>query len=230
MNDLAPTDPPTVATKRRDRSWVALVVAVVFVVGVAALFAHVMRDSYQASAEPAFKAALVDNFDRRADRTSLGAAADGTKWVSVRGLWAVDAGRAVLAFPATEPNLATIGSFRYASISATVSGKHRCGVVARYADERNYLTLIQVPKYAVWNLEQVKDGQETVLAKLPDIPDQNVGIRLETGSRVVTAMVGLQTATVVLPTELSAAPVGFIGIDKDATGCTWDDLWVYTGT
>ena len=205
-------------------------IAIVFVVGVSALFAHLMRDSYKAPPDPAFKPALFDNFDRRSNREGLGQAADGTKWTSVHGLWAIDAGRALVAFPDNSPNLAIVGSFRYAAVTATISGKHRCGVVARYVDDQNYLTLVQVPQYAVWNLEQVKNGQETVLAKVPDLQDSNVTVRLETGSRVVTATVGLASATVVLPTDLSAAPVGFVAIDKESIGCTWDDVWVYTGT
>jgi hypothetical protein len=214
----------------KDRSWLRLLAFATFVVVVAGVYSFIMRDAYHPAPKPPERGVFADKFDRPRNDTALGRASGGERWTSVRGLWAVDAGKAVVSFPDRDVSLAVVGSVHFASISASLTGKARCGIVARYVDDRNYLSLERVPAYAVWNIVVVRDGVATVLGRIADPDFPVTGVTLETGARVVTATVGFSKATFVEPTTTATAKVGFIGHDLESAACTWDDMWVFQGT
>ena len=56
------------------------------------------------------------------------------------------------------------------SIAATLSGRGVCGVIVRYSDPFNYITLKRVSLYGVWNLEKVVGGETTRLTYLAASP------------------------------------------------------------
>jgi hypothetical protein len=215
----------------KDRSWMRLLAFAGFVVVVAGVYAVLMRDAYhpKPSSGNAFNAAIVDDFNRPRNESGLGTASGGHAWKSVSGLWMIDAGKAVIGFPDKNTSLAIVGPVKGGAISANVTGKARCGVVARYVDARNYLSFEFVPQYAVWNIVAVRDGNEVVLGKMLDPGGSTSALRLETGARVITAHVGLESTTVVDPSTVTSGWVGFIGHDAGSSACTWDDMWVYEG-
>jgi hypothetical protein len=220
---------PGKATSREDRSWVVLAVSIAFVVSVVAVFTYLMRDSFTPEPVKAFDLTFTDDFNRRSNDGGLGTTGHGQEWVSVRGLWNVDAGRAVIAFPDKDFSLAVIGHLKNGAVMAKISGKTRCGLVARYVDDKNFLSLVRVPLFGVWNLVEVRDGTTTVLGKLPDVGESTITVKLESGDRVVNAYVGASTLSVVSPSQVSVGSVGFIGYTGEAVGCVWGDLWAFSG-
>ncbi len=223
-----PTDPAQ-QPARRDRSWLVLALSIAFVVGIVAAFSFAMRDSFSAEPQKAFELSFTDDFDRRANTGGLGTAHNGPTWTIASGLWNVDAGRASIAFPAKDRSLAVIGNLSKPAIMARVSGKQRCGVVARYADPKNFIGLVRVPAYGVWNLVEVRDGKETVLGKLPDVVESTVTVKIETGQRVINAYVGLSTISVAAPSDSLVGAVGLIGYEDAAAQCVFADLWAFSG-
>jgi hypothetical protein len=189
-----------------------------------------MRDAYHPPVPPPTKGVFADNFDRPRNDAGLGRASGGQRWRTVHGLWAIDAGKAILSFPDKDVSVAVVGSVKYASIAASLTGKARCGIVARYVDDRNYVSLERIPEFSVWNLVIVRDGTATVVARLPDPDFAVTGVTLETGERVITAKVGFSETSFVEPASAATAKVGFIGHDSAADACTWDDMWVFQGT
>jgi hypothetical protein len=214
----------------KDRSWLRLLAFATFVVVVAGTYAVIMRDAYHPAPKPPNKGVFADDFDRPRNDSGLGRASGGQKWNLVHGLWAIDAGKAVVSFPEKDVSLAVVGSVKYASIAASITGKARCGIVARYLDDRNYVSLERIPAYAVWNVVVVRDGVSTVLGRIADPDFPVTGVTLETGERVISATVGFSKASFVEPTTIDTAKVGFIGHDLEAGACTWDDMWVFQGT
>lgn len=217
--------------KVNDGSWLRLALFALFVVVVSGVYAFVMRAAYQPDQKPAFGALFADNFDRPRNEASLGSASGDRKWTAADGLWGIDAGKAVVTFPGKETSIAVVGDVPSASVSVTLTGKARCGLVARYVDASNYVALERVPAFAVWNVVVVRDGVATVLDKIPDDGGSPAQLRLEVGARVVTAGVGERSVTVTdtAAPVVSSAAVGLIGHDAAVTGCTWDDLWVFKG-
>jgi len=220
---------PAKTRPRRDRSWMVLGLSIAFVVSVVAGFSYLMRDSLTPEPDKAFDLKFTDNFNRRGNTGGLGTTAQGQEWKSVRGLWNVDAGRAIAALPDKDLSLAVIGSLKNSSVQARLSGKQTCGVVARYLDEKNFVALFRVPQYGVWNLVDVEGGKQTLLGKLPDVPGVRVLVKLETGQRVVNAYVGLNQVSVVSRTDRSVGAVGFVGYSNGAIDCVWEDLWAFSG-
>jgi hypothetical protein len=219
------------APERRvaDRSWLWLLV-VVLVVAIAA--ASVTYAIAHAGHGPtgAFATAFTDDFDRF-DTPRLGFAPGGARWVEVDGSWSVQS-KAARVTPAANPGRIAIalgGSVRYGAIQAQVTGMDRCGLVARYVGPGSFVALERIPEFAVWNLLSVVDGNETVLARLDDVKDSAVVVRLETGQRVVTASVRDHSVTVILPTKLSAAPVGLMGRGTGPLQCAWGAVWAGNG-
>jgi hypothetical protein len=213
----------------RDRSWIVLAISIAFVVGVVALFSYAMRDSFSNVPAKAYDVQFTDNFDRRANETGLGSPRPGLQWASVSGLWALDASRATIAFPDAEVSIAVIGNVTNPVVQAQVSGMQRCGVVTRYVDPKNYLELVRVPGFGVWNLVEVRDGEEKVLGKLADVKDTTVAVQLAAGRRIVNAEVAGRTISVVAPSDVRVGAVGFSGHTKEAAGCVFGDLWAFSG-
>ncbi len=211
---------------QRDSSWMVLLAGVAFVVAVAATFSFVMtRDDKGDETEPAFSLVLFDGFDRPVSDDGLGSNDSGS-WTSVAGVWGVEAGVAILRTPVdTGDNLTTFPlADRNQSINLRIAGRSQCGVVVRYVDPLNYVGLIRVNAFAVWNLIEVVNGEENVLAKVPDQDTQNVNIALTATDEVVSASVGLSPVTIVHPLAPKGTKVGFIARGEGAEQCSWDDV------
>ncbi len=174
-------------------------------------------------AELAFTGVFSDNFDRAANDEGLN---DGEvdQWIIERGGWGVQVGVAFLPMPDADRNLAVVdvGS-RAASVSALIGGLGVCGVVARYADERNYVALVRVPAYGVWNVVIVTDGLLVQLGKLGDISDANVPVTLAVADDLIVASVGGREATFVQKAAFDGTSVGLIG-EGGASSCAWDNF------
>lgn len=220
---------PVQSPARRDRSWLVLALSIAFVVAVVALFSYAMRDAFDNEPAKAYELKFTDDFDRRANETGLGSPRRGLAWTSVQGLWALDAGRATIAFPDADLSIAVIGNLANPSVQAQVSGMQRCGVITRYVDPQNYLELVRVPAFAVWNLVEVRNGEEIVLGKLPDVKATTVAVKLTAGRRIVIAEVAGRSVSVVAPSDVRVGAVGFSGHTKEAGGCVFGDLWAFSG-
>jgi hypothetical protein len=203
----------------------AVVLVVVAATPIAYAIAHAARP-----ASGSFSSAFADDFDRF-DAPRLGFSSGGAKWVEVEGRWSVVSKVAAVTRDSSGEGiaLALAGSVRYGAIQARVTGNARCGLVIRYVGPDTYLALERVPEYGLWNLLSIVGGKETVLAIVVDVKDPTVLVRLEAGQRVVTAAVRDHSVSVVLPTQLSAAPVGLMGRGSGRLGCAWDDVRAENG-
>jgi hypothetical protein len=210
-------------------SWRWLLAAVLVVVVTVTPIASSMAHSARSSAG-AFSTAFTDDFDRF-DAPRLGFAPGGARWVEVAGRWSLvsKAAAATSGTPSDSIVIALAGSVRYGAIQARVTGMARCGLVVRYVSPDTYLALERVPQYGLWNLLSVVDGKETLLGTVGDVKDPTVLVRLEAGQRVVTAAVRDQSVSVIVPTRLSAAPVGLMGRGSGRLGCSWDDVRAENG-
>ena len=211
---------------RSDSSWIVLLAGVAFVIAVAATFSFVMtRDDNGGETKPAFSLALLDSFDRPASDDGLGSNASGT-WTTVAGVWGLEAGVAILRTPVTEgDNLTTYQlADRNMSVNLRIAGRSQCGVVVRYVDPLNYVGLVRVNAFAVWNLIQVVNGEETVLSKVPDDDAQNVNVTLTATDGVLSASVGLNTVTLIQSPTPDGTRVGLVARGEGAEQCGWDDV------
>ena len=214
------------------RIWLPFVAVVSVIVAVAA-FAYVMTnsgDGRERENTGAFEDEFTDTFDRPASQDGLGAA-PGVGWTDVRGQWGVQGGVAFL--PSPDPTLnVTVDDIdtRDVQIAAVVGGDGVCGVTARYLDEDNYLALIRVPGFAVWNVVEVVDGVERVIFKVPDTANPNVAVVLEVGDDIVTAVSDFSRVSVVASPASGGTRVGLIARGGDMDTCTWDDVVVRRAT
>lgn len=224
MDAAPPTDDDIVETKperRRDSSWAVLLAGIVFVIAVTATFSILMTRDDNDPATPAFSLVLIDQFDRPASEDGLGEG-----WVSDAGGWAIEAGVALLREPvANGDNLTTydIGSSGQA-VNMKVAGTALCGLVVRYEDAFNYMGLIRVSPFAVWNIVEMVDGKETVIGKVPDEDANNSNVTLTATDSVVSASVGLKTVTIVHESAPAGTRFGLIARNEGAATCSWDDV------
>jgi hypothetical protein len=210
---------------RDGSSWVAVFFGALFVIVVVAAFSYfVSEDGARKDAEPAgaFLDSFIDSFDRPADGAALG-----DQWSSVRGGWGIQLGVAYLPRPDPTLNLALVDvGAREVSIAATVSGNGLCGVVARYEDERNFVALVRVQEFGVWNLLEVADGVERRIDTVMDIPFTAVGVALEAGDDIVAGAVAFNRVTVVTSPSPAGSSVGLVAMGGEMGACTWDDVVV----
>ena len=222
--------PGTVPTSR----WWVPFVGAIFVIVIAATFSYFMSEGSEdrngSAAVGAFEDEFTDTFDRPATVDGLGEG-PGVGWTDVRGGWGVQGGVAFLPSPDPTMNV-TVDDIdtRDVRIAAVVGGDGVCGVTARYLDEDNYLALIRVPGFAVWNVVEVVDGVERVIFKVPDSANPNVAVVLEVGDDIVTAVSDFSRVSVVASPAPGGTRVGLIARGGDMDTCTWDDVVVRRAT
>lgn len=212
------------------RSWLALALGAGFIVLVAVVFSYIMSERPTDDAPVgAFDAVFADGFDRPADSAGLNGE-DVDDWIVRRGGWATEVGAAYLATPDGDRSIAVVDAdATELSISARVSGRDLCGVVAGLASDTTYISLVRVGAFGVWNVEAVVDGTTTVIGTLPDVGEQTVGVALSVGDDVVTATVGFSTATFVGHGVPLGEYAGLIAYGADVA-CAWDDVVVSIGS
>ncbi len=173
--------------------WRLLLLGALFVIAVAGVFSYVMTeqpaDSNADVVDSALRDVFYDDFDHPSGDGLNGP--DGDDWEEVRGGWSTEMGVAFL--PAGDPTMSAAvidAESSDVSIQAVVAGTGQCGVMARVLDESNYVALVRVADFGVWNIETVVDGDKSVLGTLPDVGELNVGVVLAVGDDVVAAAVG----------------------------------------
>lgn len=229
-----PAAPSRADATHADRSWVKLLVGAIFVLVVAGGFSYLMSEDPAERGETipigAFTLGATDDFNRPDSVGDLGTGPLGT-WTTEGGLWTLQIGVALASFPDPEFNAALVdATVRDVSVSANVGGQGVCGIAVRYADPRNYLALLRVNDFAVWNVVEVVDGVERIIGKVDDVPGANVTVTLEVGPDVVTARVGMGRFTAVASPAQGGTRVGFVARGGDMSSCVWDDVTVRTAT
>jgi hypothetical protein len=211
-----------------DRSWLWLMIGILIVIAGASAIVYQVGHGSLASKPTAFSTAFTDDFNRH-NSARLGNSSGGATWVSAGGTWSVVRHVAVLSTTADKVGVVLGGLVQYGAVEARVSGRGRCGVVARYVAPDTYLMLERLSEFGVWNLTSVEKGHETVLGKVDDFPDDAVTVRIETGHRLVTAIVGDRSVTVAAPATSAVQAVGLIGRGTGLVACSWDNVWAGNG-
>jgi hypothetical protein len=173
----------------------------------------------------AFSEVWSDSFDRPSSPSELGVS-EGRAWTADKGVWGVEAGAAIVRGSTEGDNIATI-DVAVASHTARVrvAGFAQCGVVARYQDPQNFLLLVRVNAFAVWNLIEVVDGKQTMLMKVPDSDRHDLDVSLTATDHVIAASVGFDTVRIVYETALQGTRIGLFSHGEGST-CSWTDLIV----
>ena len=173
-------------------------------------------------------AVVDDDFERDDASGGLGVAANGKRWDGVLGDWGVDRGAAYIA------DANGVGALRNmvivdlgssdGSIAATLSGRGVCGVIVRYSDPFNYITLKRVSLYGVWNLEKVVGGETTRLTYLADPSTPTVDVRVDfRGSQFDVFVAGTST-TVNDTAGQTSTLVGLLGEQIESRDCRWSSF------
>lgn len=228
MSDDARTD--TADRPANTSDWRRLLVGAIFVVAVVGIFSYVMTEPSESDELDPLgrRITFSDNFDRADDDVDLNG--DGDDWRSERGGWGTQLGAAFVSFPDGSPNVAvTDVADPSARVQAVVGGQSQCGVVARYVNPENYVGLVRVPGFAVWNVVEVVEGSESVIGEVADVQDHDVPVALTVGDNVIEAEVSGRSATLAFATSLDGTSVGMIAMDERG-GCTWDDVTVRTSS
>jgi hypothetical protein len=145
-------------------------------------------------------------------------------WISVRGEWSVAAGAAFVSDPAPLRNIAAIDAGPQASVKAAVSGLGRCGLVANLVDESNYLSLVRIEKYGIWNLEQTVNGTSNLLATVVGSRGTALNASIAVQLPIVTATVGDQHVSVSVKDLIPGRSAGLFAADPDPSDCVFDDV------
>ena len=210
--------------KENDRGWVSLVAAVVFVIVVIGTFSFLFRDRSETlvTASPGFGVAAKDSFNHKAG--PIGTGKNSPDWISLRGVWSVAAGAAFVSDPAPFLNIAAIDVAPQASVKAAVSGLGHCGLVANLIDESNYLSLVRIEKYGIWNLEQTVNGTSNLLATVAGSPGTALSASLAVQLPIVTASVGDQHVSVRIEDLIPGRSAGLFAADPEPSDCVFDDV------
>ncbi len=234
MDESSTASPPQRAGGNRT---VVLIIA-----GVAAVLAAVMilGDTFNASKSVApvqasvapiqlpVATAINDEFDRADSVDGLGMTPENRRWDAVLGDWGIDRGAAYIA------GANGVGALRNmvvvdlgssdGSIAASVSGRGVCGVIVRYLDPFNFITLKRVSLYGVWNLERVVGGETTRLTYLADPPTPTVDVRVDFRGSQLDVFVAGVSVTVNDTAGQTSSLVGLIGEQIDSRDCRWSSF------
>jgi len=213
------SSPVDAHSTRESESWKLLFIGIVAAVIGLTVLAFTIGTGTGGASNVLYDGALRDDFNR-----SDGSPLVDAGWQISRGSWLVRGGAASVLPETGGPQVALRGAVTFGSVQATVTGRARCGIVARYYEPGTFIFLERIPSFAVWNLVSVDKGVETVLARVTDVSDERATVRIETGQRVVTAVVGKYSVTVTQPAGRSTGFVGLFGRVDEADGCTWDDF------
>ena len=208
----------------KQREWVRLVAGVVFVVVIIGAFTFLFRDRSQgtATAPPGSSVVAKDSFGRASG--SLESGKKTTNWKSVRGGWRIAAGAAFVSEPAQFFNVAVVDAGLNASINASVSGRGYCGVVANYVDQNNYLSLVRVEPYGVWNLELHRNGTAQLMATIGGTKSVMLKASIAVEAPIVTATVGDQHVSVSISDLAPGRSAGLYAADPNPSECAFDDV------
>jgi hypothetical protein len=213
------------ATHRGRRDAIRLFVAVVFVVGAAAVFSVVAVED-DVPPQTAFEDDRTDRFDRPASDDGLGRAPSGETWRSESGTWGISAGVARVVESTGTTNLASVDVGAGASVAAVVGGSGLCGV-ASAVDDNDFVGLIEVADLGVWNVFVSRNGERTSLARITPTPasistnDRYVSLDVE--PPVVTATVGIDRVSITVDDLPTGTRIGLLA-DGVATTCLFDDV------
>lgn len=222
-NDATPTGIGT-------RSWLRLLVAILFVVVTIAVAVRLREVKPEAARpRPVSGARLIarDDFTRPSDPTSLGRAEFLPPWTALTGIWGI-AGEAAYVSSPLEENIAVLDAGVSASTSALITGPARCGVVAGLTDETDYVALIRDPSAGVWNLVRRLDMTNTELAALPAAKSDPEAVSLTIDPPMVTASAGGRTASVVVEGLSDGRRGGMIASGPGASSCAFDEIVIST--
>jgi hypothetical protein len=210
--------------RSRGRDWIGLVAAVVFVVVVIGVFSYLYRDhsTSPTTAAPGFNLVTKDSFNRASGPIAYGK--NVAAWKSIRGSWSVAAGAAYVSEPAPLLNIAVVEASANASVKAVVSGLGYCGLVANLVNEREYLSLVRVEKYGLWNLERRVNGIPEVLAVVGGSSSTAMTASILVAPPIVTASVGEQHVSVSISDLGSGQSAGLFASDPDPSNCAFDDV------
>jgi hypothetical protein len=126
---------------------------------------------------------LQDVFGRQDDGLSLGRATGGPRWDAVAGTWGIRRGEAHVAVPAEPASIAVIQTPGHPEeIAVTLTHvENNAGLVFRFRDAGNYWAALAAPKYSIWYVVKVVDGNQTVVAKTglqPVLDPARITVRL----------------------------------------------------
>lgn len=213
-----------VTEQAKERDWIRVVVAVVFVVAVIGLFSFLFRDHSKTGTTTAtgFNLVAKDSFNRESGPIAYGK--DVAAWKTISGSWSIAAGAAYVSEPAPLVNIAVIEAGANASVKAVVSGLGYCGLVANLVDEGEYLSLVRVEKYGVWNLERRRNGVPEVLAAVGGTSGTAATASILVDPPIVTASVGEKHVSVSVADLRSGRSAGLFAADPDPSNCAFDDV------
>jgi|GEM_PF-3368615 len=208
----------------KEREWVRLVVGVVFVVVVIGTFTFLFRDRSEGTTatSPGFSVVAKDSFGRKAG--SIESGKNTANWKSVRGGWSVAAGAAFVSEPALLLNIAAVDAGPNASVKAAVSGLGHCGLVANLVDQNNYLAIVRIEEYGIWNLEQRVNGLQKVLATVGGSKGVVLNASIAVQAPIVTATVGDKHVSVSIPDLAPGTSAGLYAADPNPSDCAFDDV------
>ncbi|MFZ4717971.1 MAG: hypothetical protein ACOYMR_01015 [Ilumatobacteraceae bacterium] len=220
---------PDESRQRTGTPWWHVALGALFVIAVTTGISYVLSE------DPAERGEVTnigdtrsDDFNRPRDDRGLGTGPIGT-WTSERGVWSLQLGTAFISFPDKDRSLAVVdASAKAVRVAATVWGDEVCGIVARYERPDQYVALIRVAEFGVWNVVEVDAGDEVVLGKVPDLDTDGVGVSLSVDDDLVQAEVGLQRISVRYSVRSQGTSIGLVGQADTATSCSWDDVTVQT--
>ena len=212
------------AEQVKEREWVRVVVAVVFVIAVVGLFSFLFRDRSMktATVTPGFNMEIKDSFNRRSG--SIEAGSKTPDWKAMRGSWSVAAGAAFVSGPAPFVNIVVVKANANASVKALVSGRGYCGVIANYVNESDYLTLVRIEKYGVWNLEHRVNGTPRVLATVGGSQAVALTASIILDPPIVTATIGDKHVSVSISDLAAGSSAGLYAADPNPSECAFDDV------
>lgn len=149
----------------------------------------------------------------------------GESWTAADGSWAEEAGVVFVDDAPERGGIVTtdVGELDH-TVQLRIGGFGQCGVVGRYQDPTSFVALIRVHPFGVWNLIEVVDGAETILATVPDSNARDLDVSLTVTDRVVKASVGFSTVSLAHDVTARGTRVGFIARGDDSDGCSWYDV------
>jgi hypothetical protein len=214
------------------RSWLRLLGAILFVVVTIATSVRLLEAEPETSSQPAVSGSSVkarDKFARPADPASLGQAHNGSRWMTLGGTWGI-AGEAAYVSSPEEVNIAVLDAKATASTSALITGTAQCGLVAGLTDATDYVALVRVPNFGVWNLIRQFGGASTKLAALPTSKSDPEALSLTVDPPMVTARAAGKSVSVVVEGLNGGHLGGLIASGPGSSTCAFDDVVISTTT
>jgi hypothetical protein len=216
-------DTTDLSSRERSIAIGALVVAVIFLLGVGAVLDRVTTQSQPAVAviPPAvpFPRTVVDDFPTRPG-PGLGLASTGQRWTAVRGQWAIGNGTAELVGPA--PLGADFALVRVGrgpgSVSVTAQTMTKgMGLAFRCKNLLDCWTLTAVPDVGTWNLTKIKSAVPVDMGNIGTVPvSSGTRVRVTTNADGFDVLVNDVLARHVDDKDLNDAPSAGLVAQQEA--------------